>query len=132
VSIWGKRVDNWVNEHRPVTHSGGPKDQARMKPSGYIGWGVLVWAVGGALYLGGGAARPLGVLVALGGIVMVVVGIIGAGVGAETKNQLQNVPSAGTTSTADELAKLAQLRETGALSPEEFEAQKRWLLTQHQ
>ena len=32
--------------------------------------------------------------------------------------------SAGTTSTADQLAKLADLRDRGVLTPEEFEAQK--------
>ncbi len=37
-------------------------------------------------------------------------------------------PSAGTVSVADELAKLAQLRDAGILSPDEFEAQKAKLL----
>jgi ABC-type multidrug transport system fused ATPase/permease subunit len=36
---------------------------------------------------------------------------------------------AATPSSADELAKLAQLREQGLLTPEEFEAQKAKLLT---
>ena len=36
--------------------------------------------------------------------------------------------SAGTTSTADQLAKLADLRDRGVLTPEEFEAQKAKIL----
>ena len=36
--------------------------------------------------------------------------------------------SAGTTSTADQLAKLADLRDRGVLTPEEFEAQKTKIL----
>ena len=40
----------------------------------------------------------------------------------------QAPPSAGTVSVADELAKLAQLRDAGVLSADEFEAQKARLL----
>jgi hypothetical protein len=36
--------------------------------------------------------------------------------------------NAGTTSTADQLAKLAELRDRGVLTPEEFEAQKTKIL----
>ena len=36
--------------------------------------------------------------------------------------------NAGTTSTADQLAKLAELRDRGVLTPEEFEAQKAKIL----
>ena len=36
--------------------------------------------------------------------------------------------NAGTTSTADQLAKLADLRDRGVLTPEEFEAQKAKIL----
>lgn len=40
----------------------------------------------------------------------------------------QQQPEASPSSVADELAKLAQLRDTGVISPQEFEAQKARLL----
>jgi hypothetical protein len=40
----------------------------------------------------------------------------------------QQAPAASATGTADELSKLAALRDQGVLSPEEFEAQKAKLL----
>lgn len=43
-----------------------------------------------------------------------------------TRAYIRNV--AGTSTTTDELAKLAQLRETGALTEEEFQTQKARLL----
>lgn len=47
---------------------------------------------------------------------------------AEAQAQSQ-VPSAAPASKADELAKLAQLRDSGVLSPEEFEREKQRLLS---
>ena len=47
--------------------------------------------------------------------------------GANTRSQA--VPTVAPTSVADELAKLAQLRDAGVLSPAEFEAQKAKLLS---
>ena len=82
MSIWGKKIDAWVNGLGRATGEIPDRRRRRVKPSDYIGWGVLVWAVGGGLYLSGGDTRPLGVLVALVGIGMVLVGIIGAGVSA--------------------------------------------------
>ncbi len=46
----------------------------------------------------------------------------------EKRQLMLNAGSGETTSTADELAKLADLRDSGILSPEEFEEQKRRLL----
>jgi uncharacterized membrane protein YdbT with pleckstrin-like domain len=48
----------------------------------------------------------------------------------EKRQLMLNTGTGGTTSTADELAKLADLRDRGILSPEEFEQQKRRLLEQ--
>lgn len=48
----------------------------------------------------------------------------------EKRQLLLNSGIGETTSTADELAKLADLRDRGILSPEEFEEQKRRLLEQ--
>jgi hypothetical protein len=47
---------------------------------------------------------------------------------AEAANQQYIKQAAGTTSAADELGKLAALRERGVISNEEFEAQKAALL----
>jgi hypothetical protein len=47
---------------------------------------------------------------------------------AEAANQQYIKEAAGTTSAADELGKLAALRERGVISNEEFEAQKAVLL----
>jgi hypothetical protein len=47
---------------------------------------------------------------------------------AEAANQQYIKQAAGTTSAADELGKLAALRERGVISNEEFEAQKAVLL----
>jgi hypothetical protein len=45
-----------------------------------------------------------------------------------TQQYIQSVASQGTSSTADEIGKLAQLRDSGVLTPEEFDAQKTRIL----
>lgn len=45
-----------------------------------------------------------------------------------TQQYIQEVASTGSTSSADELTKLAQLRDSGVLTTDEFEAQKAKLL----
>ncbi|HJU97787.1 MAG TPA: SHOCT domain-containing protein [Jiangellaceae bacterium] len=45
-----------------------------------------------------------------------------------TRQYIQEVASTGGTSSADELTKLAQLRDSGVLTSDEFEAQKAKLL----
>jgi hypothetical protein len=45
-----------------------------------------------------------------------------------TREYIQEVASTGTATSADELTKLAQLRDSGVLTAEEFEAQKAKLL----
>jgi hypothetical protein len=45
-----------------------------------------------------------------------------------TREYIQEVASTGTASSADELTKLAQLRDSGVLTADEFEAQKAKLL----
>jgi predicted membrane channel-forming protein YqfA (hemolysin III family) len=46
-----------------------------------------------------------------------------------TRQYIQEVASTGATSSADELTKLAQLRDSGVITADEFEAQKAKLLT---
>ncbi|HEX6577415.1 MAG TPA: SHOCT domain-containing protein [Jiangellaceae bacterium] len=46
-----------------------------------------------------------------------------------TRQYIQEVASTGSTSSADELTKLAQLRDSGVITADEFEAQKAKLLT---
>ncbi|HEU0214974.1 MAG TPA: SHOCT domain-containing protein [Jiangellaceae bacterium] len=45
-----------------------------------------------------------------------------------TRQYIQEVASTGATSSADELTKLAQLRDSGVITADEFEAQKAKLL----
>ncbi len=45
-----------------------------------------------------------------------------------TQQYIQSVAAQGTASTADEIGKLAQLRDSGVLTPEEFAAQKARIL----
>jgi hypothetical protein len=106
-------------------------------------WLMLLFRIFGDIFrsddMGGGAKAFWTLFVVVLPFLGVLVYVISRGKGmaerdlrqyqaAEAANQQYIKEAAGTTSTADELGKLAALRERGVISNEEFEAQKAVLL----
>jgi len=106
-------------------------------------WLMLLFRIFGDIFrsddMGGGAKAFWTLFVVIAPFLGVLVYVIARGKGmaerdlhqyqaAEAANQQYIKQAAGATSTADELGKLAALRERGVISNEEFEAQKAVLL----